>query len=327
MRKRSSIFNSRLFGSALIWAVMAVVLIERHAQIDLPARLASHEVDQMLYDLDHGRIPNGETLFLGDSVGRQIAHAILRGKRDAFVPLASNAAIETPGQYYILQRYLEHHPAPKRVILMMGNPVEGQLNGNYTENYVQRCFLRWREIEELAWARHSLSFGIVMAGYKLFPTFRYRLNLQKAIPLLETPNPYFGWLDMPTQSGTPKLTTKHGLLDVINAWIENRCLSPQIASIYFRRLANFLEVRGIEWVYLPIPAPESASRMVQPDGFYGHQVQCVRDLSRMFPLMKIHDRFLTYPDTWFRDGSHLHEKNLPVVAEEYARILTSLRFP
>ena len=326
MPSRSSIFSSRILGSALIWTVLSIILIEWLAQRALPAQHPSHEVDRLLFDLDHGRVPDGDTIFLGDSVGRQIAHALLRQSKGSFVPLASNAAIETPGQYYVLQRYLEHHPAPRRVILMMGNPVEGQLHGNYTENYVQRGFLRWREMAELAWARKSLPFGLVMAGYRISPVFRYRLSLQKKIPLLETPNPYFGQFDMSTPSAAPPASTKHGILAVIDAAWNHLRPGPTIAEIYFLRLAAFLEKRNIEWLYLPLPIPESAARMLRPDEFYGRQIARVAGWSGQFPSMRAGAPPAMYPDDWFRDGSHFHDEPLATVARDYARLLDSMGF-
>ena len=215
MPSRLSIFSSRIFGSALIWTVLAVALIEWRAARTLPGRFSSHEVDQLLYDLDQGRIPADDTVFLGDSVGRQIANGILRQHPGAFVPLACNAAIEIPGQYYLLQRYLENHPAPRRLILMMGHPLAGELQGDYTENYVQRVFLRWREIAGLTRARRSLRFGLVMAAYKLSPAFRFRLRLQKAVPFLETPDPYFGWLDLSAAPAAPEKPEAFSLLELI----------------------------------------------------------------------------------------------------------------
>lgn len=328
MRSRLSIFSSRLGGSALIWAVLAVILIEWHAQRTLPARHPSHEVDKLLYDLDHGRIPESDTVFLGDSVGLQIAEGLQSQKIGPFARLASNAAIETPGQYYLFRRYLEHHAPPKRVILMMGNPVEGQLLGDFTENYVQRGFLHWREIAELARARHSLPFSLVMVGYKLFPTFRYRLGLQKMVPLLEKANSFSERFDMTTQSsGKHKFTPQHGILDVIAAELTMHRHGPQIAEVYFLRLAALLEERGIEWVYLPIPVSESSSHLFRPDGFFGLQVRRVRELSASFPSLRMYEGFLKYPDDQFRDGTHFDQKFLPPVAEEYVRILDSLGFP
>lgn len=327
MRNRLSIFSSRILGSALIWTVLAIALIEWHAQRALPARHPSHEVDRLLQDLDCGRIPAGDTVFLGDSVGRQIARALLHHVKVAPVPLASNAAIETPGQFFVLRRYLEHHPAPQRAILMMGNPVEGDLQGDFTENYFQRGFLRWREIAEIAWTKRSPSFSLVMVAYKLFPTFRYRASLQQEVPLVEAPDPTSGRFEMAAPSNRPKATTGHGLLNVMAIWHQHHRRSPQIAETYFLRLASFLEDRGIEWIYLPLPVPESASGMIAPYGFYGHQVRCVLDLSASFPSMHIYEEFLKYPDDQFRDGVHFDDKFLLPVVEEHIRILSSLGFP
>ena len=326
MPSRLSIFSSRIFGSALIWTVLAVALIEWRAARTLPGRFSSHEVDQLLYDLDQGRIPADDTVFLGDSVGRQIANGILRQHPGAFVPLACNAAIEIPGQYYLLQRYLENHPAPRRLILMMGHPLAGELQGDYTENYVQRVFLRWREIAGLTRARRSLRFGLVMAAYKLSPAFRFRLRLQKAVPFLETPDPYFGWLDLSAAPAAPEKPEAFSLLELIARGLEKYRGGPGISKRYFQQLAQLLEARGVDWVYLPLPVPESAARMIAPDGDYDRQVRRVREQSLRFSRLQVVGPFSVHPDGWFYDGAHLTEEQLPVVAKEYAARLAARGF-
>ncbi len=327
MPSRLSIFSSRISGSALIWAVLAALLIEWQAQRILPANFPGHEVDELLYDLDHGRVPPGDTLFLGDSVGRQIARTLLKQNPEAFVPLASNAAIETPGQFFILRRYLEHHAPPRRIILMMAHPLRGGLDGNYTENYFQRGFLHWREIAEIAWTRRSLPFSLVMLGYKLFPSFRYRQALQSQIPWLDKANPQSGRFDLAAPASQHAAPSQHGLLDLIaEAWNRRRP-EPDISERYFLRLARLLESLDVAWIYLPIPVPESAAGLTAPTGLYGRQVQRVGELSAGFPKMRASAKFLTYPDSQFQDGIHLFPKFLPPVAEEHVRILASLGFP
>lgn len=320
MRSRSSIFSSRVLGSALLWSVLAAVLIEWHAGRVLPVRHPAHEVDRLLYDLDHGRIPGHGLVFLGDSVGRQIALSLAHRNPGLLEPLASNAAIETPGQYYVLQRYLRHHPAPRRVILMMGYPVGGQLQGDFTENYVQRGFLHVREILELAWARRSLRFGLVMAGYKLSPVFRHRIALQKTVPLLATANPVTGWFDL-SGSAPPAPAAPHGLLDLLFLRLEQRHREPEIADRYFQRLLRLLQDRNIELVYLPPPLAESVAHKTAPNGLYGRQIARLRELAAPFPGLRVHDRFFFYPDAWFLDGTHLSNRHLPPVAENYADLL------
>ena len=326
MRSRSSIFSSRVFGSALVWTVLAVALIEWRAQRALPETHAYHEVDLMLRYLDHGQVPDARTLVLGDSVGRQISHALLEKMDGGAVTLASNAALETPGQYYVLRRYLEGHPAPKRVILIMGGPVDGRLEGAFTENYVQRAFLRWREIAELSLAKRSMSFGLVMAGYKLFPSFRYRLSLQRKIPLLKAPDPTFGWFDLADASSHPEADAPHGVLEMAGSRLHALGRGPSIADAYFRRLARLLEDRKIEWIYLPVPIPESDAPMTAPAGYHGRQMARLRELSGQFPSLRVAENCPVYPDDWFRDGAHLKEERLPAVAKDYSRILAALGF-
>jgi hypothetical protein len=325
MRSRLSIFSSRLFSSALIWAVLAAVLIEWRARHALPEQYSNHEVDSMLYYLDEGQFPEGDTVFLGDSVGRQVARALLQENPDSMVPLASNGSIETIGQYYVLRRYLEHYPAPDRLILMMFNPVEGILDGKYTENYFQRGFLRWREILEVAWYRHSVPFTLTMVGYKLSPVFRHRIALQSSIPMLETRSKWSGSFVTDEVIGLPPEVPKHGLLDLFSSWLNRLWTGPPIAHIYFRRMAALLEDRGIEWYFLAPPLPES-SDIGQPNGAFGRQIRQLVEWKPQYPSLHLHPTFQIYPDDWFPDGTHLAEKRLPDLNTDYSEILRSIGF-
>jgi len=323
MRNRLSIFSSRILGSALIWTVLAIAWVEWRAGDALPFRYANHEVDQLLYLVDRAQGPGGDTLFLGDSVGRQVARAIARQEPSLFVPLASNGGIETIGQYFMLKRYLARHPAPRRVILMMLNPMEGMLDGKYTENYFQRGFLHGREIAEAACSRRSLSFALVMAGYKFSPVFRHRLGLQDSIPWLETPSPWSGLFE---ETGAPPQaveTPEHGLLDIGASWLKKFRKAPQISAIYFDRMAALLEERGIELLFLAPPLPASSIEN-GPGGAFGRQLAQVEARQARYRLLRVHAPFQIYPSDWFGDGIHLKEERLSDVARDYAAILQSM---
>lgn len=317
MPSRLSIFSSRVLGSALIWTILAVVLIEMRNSRVLPPKLPSHEVDQLLYDLDHAAIPARNTVFLGDSVGRQVGVVLAKEHPDRLVSLASNAAIETPGQYYMYLRYLEHHPAPDRIILMMGHPLSGQARGPFTENYIQRGLLRWREIAELARVRRSLPFTLVMVGYKLSPTFRYRLGIQKKIPYLKTPNPYFGSFDLGKQDSEPAERKQYGLLEILGNGLKRQKDEPAIGEIYFRRLAKRIEQQGIEWTYVLPPIPESS----QADKGVAAQMQKIQHLAAEFPHLRVETNIVTFPSDWSRDGTHLRREYESDVAKRFTALL------
>ena len=327
MPNRLSIFSSRFFGSALIWAMGAAALIEWRAQSTLPAQYANHEVDKLLYDLDHDQISERDTVLLGDSVGRQVGRALLTAKMGVFVPLASNAAIETPGQFFLFRRYLERHAPPKRVILMMGSPLEGQLRGVFTENYFQRGFLRWREIAEIAWVKRNLPFSIVTIGYKLFPTFRYRRALQQKWWLLEKTNTQPIPAERSARLKKPKANSNNGIWDLLAQWQKEHRQGPQIAETYFLRLASLLEELGIEWIYVPLPIPESQSETIASEGSYSQQVRRIHAYAAQYPALEFIADFRTYPNEWFSDGTHFHEERLPFVAADYARIFNPGGFP
>ena len=325
MRNRLSIFSSRILGSALVWTVLAVALIEAWAGRALPPRFTNHEVDQLLDLLDRGIGPDADRVFLGDSVGRQVSRALALREPDFFLPLASNGGIETAGQYFVLRRYLAHHPAPKQVVLMMLNPVEGLLDGKYTENYFQRGFLHWREIAEVAPLRRSLPFTLTMVGYKLSPVFRHRIGLQATVPWLETPSPWSGQFAAAEIVGQPPEVPRHGLLDLGGAWLRKSRRGPQISEIYFDRLADLLEARGIEWLFLAPPLPASSAGG-EPAGVFGRQLARVAARQARHPALRVHAAFPIYPDDWFADEIHLKTERLPDVARDYADLLRTLGF-
>lgn len=321
MRSRLSIFSSRIFGSALIWTVFAVIAIEFHSSRTLPGKYFSHEVDEIVYRLDHNRFQAKDTVLMGDSVGRQIMHGIEEIGEKSFVPLASNAAIEMPGQFFMLRRYLANHPAPERLILIMGNPVKGNLAHSYAENYVKRVFLQWREIADIAWTKRSVPFTLVSIGYKLFPTLRYRIQLQKTIPFLETANPYFGSLNIANEESKAH-KKDYGLLAVISSWFKEHSRGATIAERYFLRFAALLEEKQISWIYLPLPRPESNAH----DLYYQHQIQQIQALAEQYRHLQTRGTFCVEPDDWFRDGTHLTDKAVPLVAEKYIGELNAAGF-
>ena len=325
MRNRSSIFSSRILGSALVWTVLAAALIEAWAGRALPPRFYNHEVDQLLELLDRGTGPDADMVFLGDSVGRQVSRALALQEPDFFLPLASNGGIETAGQYFMLRRYLAHHPAPKRVVLMMLNPVEGLLDGKYTENYFQRGFLHWSEIADAALLRRSLPFTLTMVGYKLSPVFRHRIGLQSTVPWLETPSRWSGNFAADEIVGQPPEIPKHGLLDLCGKWLKRFRRGPQISEIYLDRFAALLEARGIEWLFLAPPLPASSAGG-EPSGIFGRQLAQVAARQARYPSLRVHAAFQIYPDEWFADEIHLKEERLPAVAQDYAEILRARGF-
>ncbi len=239
--------------------------------------------------------------------------------------LASNASIETIGQYFVLRRYLERYPKPKQVLLMIFNPVDGVLDGIYTENYFQRCFLRWREIAEVARHRASIPFTLTMVGYKLSPVFQHRIALQSSIPLLETPSRWSGSFQSDEIVGLPPEVPKHGLLDIFSSWLERFYQGPQIAHIYFWRMADLLEARGIDWYYLAPPMPES-SEGGEPNGAFGRQIREVAEWQSRYPSLRLHTEFQRFPDDWFADGIHLKPEHLTELEQTYSPILDAMGY-
>ena len=148
MPSTSSIFSSKWLRCGALWAALVIAAVEGLQAHRLPQRYLSHEVEFLLREMPHWG-SGADRVILGDSVGLQLALGIEAQHRGEFTPLASNQTIEMAGQYFLLRRYLEARPAPRAVFLLMDDPLNGDLNSPYVENYIQRCFLRWSEIASL----------------------------------------------------------------------------------------------------------------------------------------------------------------------------------
>lgn len=317
MRNRSSISSFRWLRSGLLWTVLAVAAIEAGQGRFLPSRFFSHEVDEILFQIDT-RHYQAEYLALGNSVGRQLASAIAGKDPGFFEPMASNASIETTGQYLLLRRYLERQPAPRGVVLFLDDPFNGNLTLVFVENYIQRCFLRWREIGELAWLRGSPVFTALMVGYKAMPTFRYRLHLQNRIPFLASDTVYLGMRpeELERAGGGVQESAFYRLWQRLT-----RKPGQSASAVSLERMLRLCEARGID-VYLvptPIRQGEAARRAARPER------RAITDrlaaLQRAYPRLHYLPEPRVYPDDWFRDGVHFKQEYLADRAAEYHDLL------
>ncbi len=303
--------------SALLWAVIAVAAIEHWAGTVLPGAYFSHEVDHLLYDLNRKDMA-APTLFLGDSVAHQLCRSLDRETIGPYATLAANSALETAGQYYLLERFLDRNPAPDRVVLIMVNPTFGNLAQGYTENYIQRCFLRWHEIVQMTRMKGDPRFGLVMLGYKLSPSFRYRLHLQNEVPFLRAPNIYAGGdqgMNLPAPNRFDAISALWGLV------VKPPSLS--VSSRYLERLARKCADEKIVLYYYPTPTTETEYRKSQDSALYRALTDRLRELAGEFPGFHALDVHRVYPDSQaHEDGVHFLPDALPAIRRDVEQDLT-----
>ena len=189
MPSHSSISSSRQLPAALLVAFLATLALEISLSFYMPPRYFSHEVDVILGLVENPDSPvrkawneGGEVLILGDSVGRLLVRYFALDSRQV-VKLTSNGVVETAGQYFIFKRYLDRLKSgelPKAVVYFAAlHPGSYKLEGNFVENYIQRCFIEWYEIADLFLEKKDLVFSLKMLAFKLLPSYRYRTHIQK----------------------------------------------------------------------------------------------------------------------------------------------------
>jgi hypothetical protein len=228
--------------------------------------------------------------------------------------LATNQAIEMTGHFYLLRRYLQHAAEPPRAIVFLGHPPLGRnLDQVWTENYVQRSFLDWNEIAEIAAVKRNLVFTSKMIAYRLLATFRARRYLQ--IALTQSTN-------MAVDTRPPDYNahqSRHGLMDLLGSWIAS-FRTKDISDHYFDRLLALGDRIGADIYY--IPAPQSEARDVAARARSNEYFEA---LARRTPNFHyVADLYRVYPEEHFGDGVHLNMKALWTYRQEVVASLEQL---
>ncbi|MCI5211276.1 MAG: hypothetical protein D3910_21390 [Candidatus Electrothrix sp. ATG2] len=113
MPMNSFISSFKKFPYAFLLAVIVIGCCEYAVSKKFGGVFWSHEVD---FVVQHLKVMpyNAEYVLIGDSVGLQLSQQYQGNPR--FAVLATNQAIETTGQYFLIRRFLEKNPSPKAVI-------------------------------------------------------------------------------------------------------------------------------------------------------------------------------------------------------------------
>lgn len=241
-----------LRNNAAIPAIAIIFCVEIILHPYLSEKFFSHEVDVKLASLER-KERNQAVVTIGDSVG----HGIFSGwrfKNGSIAQLACNQATETTGQYFFVQRFIAKNQQPEVIISCDRSPFSGNLTQNLTENYVQRCFTKWREIIELMAIKMDPVFTLKMISYKLFATFKYRLHVQEKLVGFRNGEIYTGL----TINGSSPVST-YGLIDRIENY-KNGFRQESISAYFLTKLIAELQKQNIPFYYLPPPTNATNKR-------------------------------------------------------------------
>ncbi len=303
MRNTSSIFNSKTLPLAFFLTLLAIIVFETVPYRFWSQRLFHHEVDQLLYEIEHKKY-DADIVLIGDSVGRQITTKLLSDQAMAarfpgmtFSNLTTNQAIEITGQYYLIQRYLKRNKKPTAILFIGLNPLGQNLDQIFTENFVKRCFTNFHEIAEIA-LHKGIGFAFDMFMYKFFPSYRYRLRLQNKILRFHN-NAYTGQ-EWALQANSEEKNESSPAAFSTSA----------LSNIYFVRLVDLLSREGISFYFLPAPLKKSTYEHENAKKRITFMKDFFHALEKTYPNFHFIDEIEVYPDTFFLDHVHLNEKSL-----------------
>lgn len=311
---------STLRRSAVFWTALAIIFIEVFIAVTQPPAHRRGLVQRVMDSIDLQR-HQAETLILGDCLAEQLARRIAQRDDKLFLSLATNGSLETAGDYYLLRRYLQRHPPPKRVILFTRRPDVGDLNQVYTENHVQRHFLRWSEILGLGLQKRSLGFFLGMLAYKLLPSYRHRQVLRQAHLHLNAPPA----LDINRQRQRKKIAAmEREWFGRLSRWLSPP-EHPSIAARYLEEMARLLLQRGIQLIYVPTPTwqvtPTGGARPGL--GPPVDQAAVLRALQQRYPNFSFTPP-KTYPRDHFDDHTQFNPKHVEDIVDDYHELFQRL---
>ncbi len=295
--------NGKVPG-ALLLALIAVIAVENKLQSKLPGAASYHEVDELLYHLQAKKI-DAAYMLLGDSVGRQLFMNTPHLQGPKFAMLATNQAITMTGQYFIARRYLSRNEVPRAVVLYTTNNFHSGLDSALSDNYIQRTFTDFSEILEVFRLKRDPVFTAKTLAYRLLPSFKYRLYLQKQ---------WVGYANAESYTGIAyadrgKGEADYSLLKVLKFNIQEKNI-PQQHFISLLAVAHDLHIP----LFFLSPA-------INEHGKYGMVLhkQYSNLCERLFPdLQKIYPHFYYGKQArllsreYFVDGSHFNEVGLKI---------------
>lgn len=301
MPRHSSIFNFRIFKNAGFWSLILILGIETYRQKPLAAKYQSHEVDKLVHSLDTKSF-SAPVLFLGDSVAGNVFHHFV-GQPTKFHVFASNQAVEATGQFFILRRYLEKNPDPGLLVYMAGLPFYGDLDQIFTENFIQRIFLDWREIGWMSAHKLNPAFTLKCLAYKFLPSFRFRLQLQDEILGESQSDIYSGTSNSSNSISSSEYYAFTRLL--ADVWQKVRGKTASERS--WQRILELTGERHIPLYFLPTPTLPVKEGIRQTR----NTLKNVHQTSKDWPHVRILNEYaMTLPADFFSDGTHLNSKGL-----------------
>lgn len=261
----------------------------------------SHEVDKTINNIENKK-GGHPVLVLGDSVGKGIFDGWQGGGKVA--NLACNHATETTGQYFFLKRYLVKNNTPGAVVICDRTPLLGNLDQITTENYIQRVFTQWSEIYQILIIKLDVIYTLKMIAYKIIPSYKYRLHLQKKIISFTNSDIYSG-----ISSGGGSSGDKFSILYFLSN-ISNKFKNENISEYFFKKIIKDLKKLDVPVYYLPPPVSMDDREAVCTINNAFKKINEIREKTNN--VFVVSDLYQELPKEYFSDGVHLNLNGIEI---------------
>jgi len=272
-----------------------------------------HEVDYKVHLSEYSTQKNIDTILLSDSVsyGPLSQYKL----KENILDLSSNQAISLAGNYFILERYLKAHKAPKKVYLFfIYDLFANNLKSKYTYLYFTTVFTKDNEQEILS------SIGRSDIYDKLNYFNNRKSNIKKYFKVFKPRSKKY-FTDIYDLSKTQKKIKLEAFQRRIKHHT-NAKLTP-FANHFLENIIKLCQEHSIKLTLVVEPMPQEQHIKFLESALYQHLKQKSND---NFFTLQDSNNYYTFEIEYFRDTIHLlgdfQKKYLDLIDQNIVKLFT-----
>ncbi|MBO6015972.1 MAG: hypothetical protein J6P60_05230 [Lachnospiraceae bacterium] len=260
-----------------------------------------------------------EIIILGDS--RTKAGLVPEVLSENSYNLALGGATPIEG-YYSLREYLQHHDAPKTIILAYAPMHYMDVDTLWTRTVYFHNMDRDDFFEILQNAKNCQKkekillphYGLEYAMYALYLPNKYATALKKSGFVFRHRQTVTKYREMKEQRGHTLYGTENGSGGVNGEAHESDFEASDVIDLYLDRMLDLCREEGISVILEQLPMNETSYSILQPD-FKTHYKEYMAGIADAHPEALVNAGFCCYNNEYFGDADHLNAEGCEVYTQ------------